>query len=60
MINRNTVSVLGREEGYTVEYTPSPEGVPEGTPEGKVVCMTIYPDSSHNTDSISFKQSICS
>ena len=24
----NTVSVLGREEGYTVKYTPSPEGVP--------------------------------
>ena len=25
-----TVSVLGREEGYTVKYTPPPEGVPEG------------------------------
>ena len=51
-----TVSVLGREEGYTVKYTPSPEGVPED--EG--VCVTVYPESSPNTDSISFKQSICS
>ena len=25
-----TVSVLGREEGYTIIYTPLPEGVPEG------------------------------
>ena len=50
------VSVLGREEGYTVKNTPSPEGVPEG--EG--VCVTVYPESSPNTDSISFKQSICS
>ena len=25
-----TVSVLGQDEGYTVKYTPLPEGVPEG------------------------------
>ena len=25
-----TVSVLGRDEGYTVKYTPLPKGVPEG------------------------------
>ena len=25
-----TVSLLGQEEGYTVKYTPSSEGVPEG------------------------------
>ena len=25
-----TVSVLGRDEGYTVKYTPLPEGVPWG------------------------------
>ena len=25
-----TVSVLGREERYTVKYNPPPEGVPEG------------------------------
>ena len=30
----NNVSVLGREEGYTVKYTPTPEGVPEGKAEG--------------------------
>ena len=28
------VSVLGREEGYTVKYTPPPEGVPEGKARG--------------------------
>ena len=27
---RDTVSVLGRDEGYTVKYNPLPEGVPEG------------------------------
>ena len=26
----NIISVLGREEGYTVKYTHLPEGVPEG------------------------------
>ena len=41
-----TVSVLGQDEGYTVKYTPLPEG------EG--VYLTIYPESSPNTDSISF------
>ena len=30
----NTVSVLGREEGYTVKYTPLPEGVPKGEARG--------------------------
>ena len=29
-----TVSVLGREEGCTDKYTPSPEGVPEGEARG--------------------------
>ena len=24
------VSVLGREKGYTIKYTPLPEGVPDG------------------------------
>ena len=32
---QNPVSVLGRDEGYTVKYNPLPEGVPEETPEGK-------------------------
>ena len=27
------VAVLGREEGYTVKFTPPPEGVPEGPPQ---------------------------
>ena len=43
-----TVSKLGQEEGYTVKYTPSPEGVPVG--EGG--CVTVYPELSPNTDSI--------
>ena len=30
----NIVSVLGQEEGYTVKYTPPPEGVPEGEARG--------------------------
>ena len=30
----DNVSVLGREEGYTIKYTPPPEGVPEAKPEG--------------------------
>ena len=38
------VSVLGREEGYTVKYTPSPEG--------EWVYLTVYPELSPNKDSI--------
>ena len=30
----NIVSVLGREEGYTIKYTPPSEGVPEGEVRG--------------------------
>ena len=44
-----TVSVLGRDKGYLV---PLPEGVPEETPEGKGLYLTIYHESSNNTDSI--------
>ena len=29
-----TVSVLGRDKGYTVKYSPPPEGVPEGKARG--------------------------
>ena len=54
--NYHTVPVFGREDGYLVKHTPLPEGVPDtkpkGTPEGKGV--TVYPESSPNTDSISF------
>ena len=28
------VSVLGRDEGYTVKYSPPPEGVPQGEARG--------------------------
>ena len=42
----DNVSVLGREEGYTVRYTPAPEG--------KGVYLIVYPESSPNTNSISF------
>ena len=38
-----TVSVLGRDKGYTVKYIPLPEGVPEGEARG-----------NSNTDIISF------
>ena len=31
----HTVSVLGRDKGYTVEYNPSSEGVPEGEARAK-------------------------
>ena len=47
-------TVLGREEGFTVKYTPPSEGVTEGTPEGGGVYLTVYPESSPNTDIISF------
>ena len=40
----NTVYVLGRDEGYTVKYTP--------LTEGKRVYLTVYPKSSPNMDSI--------
>ena len=29
-LNKEIVSVLGRAEGYTVKYIPSPEGVAKG------------------------------
>ena len=31
-----------------------PREKPEGTPEGEGVYLTVYPESSPNTDSISF------
>ena len=53
-----TVSVLGRDEGYTVKYNPLPEGAHEGevegTPEGNWLYLTVYPESSLNTGIISF------
>ena len=29
-VSLENVSVLGQDNGYTVKYTPSPEGVPSG------------------------------
>ena len=29
-----TVSVLGRDKGFTVKYTPLPKGVPKGEGQG--------------------------
>ena len=46
----NTVSVLGREEGYTVKYVSEPEGYHEGSG----TYFTAYPDLSLNTDIIPF------
>ena len=39
-----SVSVLGRDKGYTVKYNRLPEGVPEG------LYLTLYPKLSPNTD----------
>ena len=50
--DKDIVSVLGRDEGYTVKYTPLAEGVPEGTPEGIGVYLTVYPELSPNTGSM--------
>ena len=44
------VSVLGREKGYTVKNTCLPGGVPKGKARGEGVYLTIYPDSSPDTD----------
>ena len=43
-----TVSVLGRDKGYTFKYNP----LPEGTPKGKGLYLTVYLESSPNTDII--------
>ena len=44
----HTLSVLGRDKGYTVKYSP----LPEGTPEGGGLYSTVYPESSPNMGSI--------
>ena len=31
---KSTVSLLGRDKGYTVKYNPLAEGVPEGEAQG--------------------------
>ena len=45
-----TVSVLGRDKICTVKYRRPPEG----TPKGGQLYLTLYPESSPNTGSISF------
>ena len=49
-VSLNTVCVLGRDWGYTVKYSP----LPEGTSEGGGLYLTVYPELSPNTNSISF------
>ena len=49
-----TVSVLGRDEGYMVKYSPSPEGVLEGTLKGEGLYLTVYSEASANLDKIKF------
>ena len=44
------VSVLGRDEGYTVKYNP--------LLFGKGLYLTVYPESSPNTDIVSFLQTL--
>ena len=52
--HKSTVSVLGREEGYIpIRLKEFPRAKPEGTPKGGGVYLTVYPESSPNTDSIS-------
>ena len=52
------VSVLGRDEGYTVKYNPLPEGVPEGEARAnswsKGLYLTVHPELGPNTDIVSF------
>ena len=45
-----TVSVLGRDKGYTVKYSPLPDGVPKV--KGKWLYLTVYPELSPNADGI--------
>ena len=52
--NGYTVSVLGQEEGYTIKYTPLLEGVSEGKARGNSRRRRGIFESSPNTDSISF------
>ena len=59
-ILKSNSSIIPRSEGYITQYTPY--GVyglivdenNEGTPSGKGLYLTVYPESSPNTDIISF------
>ena len=41
-----TLSVLGKDKGYTVKYSHLPEGVPKGTVEGKGLYLAVHLKSS--------------
>ena len=61
--SEDIVSDLGREEGYIRSNLPHRlkefrRAKPEGTPVGKGVYLTVYPESSPNTDTKLFKQSL--
>ena len=58
-----TVSVLGQEEGYMVKYPFAWRSSWGRSPRNswrQSGMLTVYPELSPNTDSISFKKSICS
>ena len=52
-----TVSVLGRDEGYTVKYNPLPEGVPKGKAQRNSLnaCAFICFITSHFSDNTFFE-----
>ena len=53
LIKLYIVCILGRDEGYTIKYSPSSEEVPKDkAPKGEGLYLTVYPESSPNTDSI--------
>ena len=58
----NNVSVLGQDGAYIQSNIPLclkefPRAKPEGTPDDKGLYLTVYPELSPYTDSISFLQS---
>ena len=53
-VTQCTLSMLGRDKGYTFKYTLFRE-----TLAGKGVYLTVHQDLGPSTDSISFQQSLC-
>ena len=39
LLDNSTVSILGQDKGYTVKYTPLPDGVPEGGAQGNSISV---------------------
>ena len=54
-----TLSVFGRDKGYTVNYSPLPEGVPKREARGEGLYLTIYPKLSPNMDSVKMFEPFC-